>query len=778
MTVQEKEKQRQALPFVMALLGNAIWGFGFILERMALQAEGSTPVILLSVRFTTALVLLGIFAVARGMWRQIRGKAWKSLILLAVAQPAYYLLEAYGIQYSNATISGVVLSVAPIFAIASAALLLREYPTKKQLLFCFIPIAGVIVMTASGQAMGVIQPLGIVFLIASCVVSGLYKTVNRASSREFATFERTFFVTLGSAAFFVILAAIETRGDVGKILAPMAHEEFWIPVLGLVLLSSIAANIMCNYAAGKLSVMKASVFGAVSTVCAALGGVLYLHEPMTASLLIGALLVIVGVWLVTVSKSRPRRVRDLEPKPFFRWFEAVAAIPHGSGKEGKLAEMVCRFAEKRGLAYEKDEKGNVLVTVPPTPGYENEPGVLLQAHMDMVWVKNPGVDFDFETQPIRLVIDGDTLRADGTTLGADNAVGLATMLGLADERKKIPHPMLELLFTVEEEVGLRGIRAFDTSKLRTRRMLNMDSGYSHIICVCSAGKISGGMEREFAVSPAEGRFLRIALTGGFDGHYEVIIRQGRACCEEAMGEILEGLSCRLVSLEEPHDNCHCELTAVIAAEDAEAVRRTAAERLEDYRRRHAQDGDLRMEITDSPAAPALSREDTESVVTALRTIRPATYGYLKTDPTETATSGAIRSIRLSEGHLSLTCLARSFYDEEVEALFACWQRELSERGFDLREEDRYPGFPERQDSPFRALFEDAHRRIVGSDVTYERVQGGIEVGVVVKAIPEMDAVGYAPSSHGAHSTKERLDIGEVMPFWQVLLDVLSRRSEE
>ena len=179
-------------------------------------------------------------------------------------------------------------------------------------------------------------------------------------------------------------------------------------------------------------------------------------------------------------------LENLKPKGFFKWFEEITQIPRGSGHEEKLSAFLINFALERGLSYIKDGLGNILIRVPATAGYEKEPSILLQGHMDMVWAKDRTATIDLKKDPLELCVSGNCLKAKGTTLGADDGAAIATMLAIADD-DNIAHPQLEFLCTVQEELGLIGIRNADLSPIKSRRMINLDSGSSHEICVSSVG---------------------------------------------------------------------------------------------------------------------------------------------------------------------------------------------------------------------------------------------------------------------------------------------------
>ena len=290
-------KKNAILPVLTAALGNIIWGLSFLFIRTALAYADSN--LMLAHRFgIAALVMAGYLLITkkRITWK---GKDWFSLFLLMLSQGAYFIFETWGLMYSNTTISGLVLAVVPIAAIVTGALFLKEYPTRQQVLLCLLPVAGVILMTVSGNELGALKPLGVLFLLCACICSALYKTVNRKSAQDFTPFERTFFILLSSAVMFAVSGMNSVKWDIGAFFAPLGNVEYTLSVLFLSLLCSIAANMLVNHAAGRMSVLKLSSFGALSTLTTMATGVLILHEPMNLSLLLGAVLILIGIWHLT-----------------------------------------------------------------------------------------------------------------------------------------------------------------------------------------------------------------------------------------------------------------------------------------------------------------------------------------------------------------------------------------------------------------------------------------------------------------------------------------------
>ena len=196
-------KGRPWMPLAMAALGHIIWGFSVLFSKVAMEV--AQPDVLLSIRFLLSALLMTLMILFGKAKLSLRGKNLKPLLLLAVTEPMYFYFESYGILYTNATFAGVVLAVAPVVAILLSVLFLKEYPTRRQAVFCLLPVAGVMLMTVSGSSMGIIRPLGVVFLMGACLTSGAYKTVNRRTAQEFTAFERTYVVMLACAAAFTIV---------------------------------------------------------------------------------------------------------------------------------------------------------------------------------------------------------------------------------------------------------------------------------------------------------------------------------------------------------------------------------------------------------------------------------------------------------------------------------------------------------------------------------------------------------------------------------------------
>lgn len=296
-------KNTTATAVLCAALGNIIWGFGFLFTKISLDVAPD-PNVMLGHRFTLSALFMLVPILLGKQKISFKGKKWGPISLLLLLQIVYYLFESYGILYTNSTISGLVLAVVPVVTIGTGALFLKEYPSKRQMLFCIMPVVGVILITVSGKELGVVTRIGVLFLALTMLSSALYKTVNRKASEDFTPYERTFMVLAVSAIAFNLSGMGAVKWNMAAYVAPLLQPRYVLSVLCLSLLSSILANLLVNYALGKMSLFKVASFGALTTLCSAVAGIVFLKEPFSISLVIGGILVLVGVNLVTRSRAK------------------------------------------------------------------------------------------------------------------------------------------------------------------------------------------------------------------------------------------------------------------------------------------------------------------------------------------------------------------------------------------------------------------------------------------------------------------------------------------
>lgn len=302
-----------------ALLGNSIFGFSFMFSRMALGI--ATPFVMLMHRFILAAVLLCVISLLcarRGDWRSadggihflrfsLRGRSLLPLLALGMVQPvAYFLCESYGISMTNATFSGVIIALVPIVALAAGALVLREIPSRDQVLWSLFSIAGVMLMTLQQSADGAIRPLGILMLFGAVLSGVTFNILSRRMSAQFSALERTTVMMIVAAAVFTLLAVVECRHDLALLAAPLRNPTFLASMAYLSVLSSIAAFLFINFASNTLPVAKTTAFCNLTTAISMFAGVVFLHEPFGLVSLAASVMIILGVWKVQTAQTSRR----------------------------------------------------------------------------------------------------------------------------------------------------------------------------------------------------------------------------------------------------------------------------------------------------------------------------------------------------------------------------------------------------------------------------------------------------------------------------------------
>ena len=295
-------KRPDSLSVVAAVLGNALWGSSFLFIRFVLQE--TTPEIMLALRFVIAFVLMNIPLLLGRQKISLRGKNWLPLLGLMVTEPAIFFSESYGILYTNATFAGVIIALAPLFAIALAALILKEIPSRRQLLFCMLPIAGVIVMVLASNSLGVVTVRGLLFLLVDCICIGFFRLCNRWGGQTFTPYERNYMVLLSCMIVFSASALRSVGGNADVIWRTAINPKVILPVLALCFLCSIGGNLLVNYAAGRMSVAKSSAFSSLITLCSTFGGIVLLGEPFNGLFLLGTAMIIIGVWQVSRTEKK------------------------------------------------------------------------------------------------------------------------------------------------------------------------------------------------------------------------------------------------------------------------------------------------------------------------------------------------------------------------------------------------------------------------------------------------------------------------------------------
>ncbi len=460
----------------------------------------------------------------------------------------------------------------------------------------------------------------------------------------------------------------------------------------------------------------------------------------------------------------------MEPGNVFRFFEELSRIPRESGHTDAVSAWVEDFARTRGLRCRRDELGNVVIWKDASPGYEGHPAVILQGHTDMVCVQAPGTDHDFEKDPLTLVLDGDWLRAENTTLGGDDGAAVAMMLALLDD-DAIPHPPIEAVFTADEEIGLLGAAGLDCSDLQGRTLINLDSEDEGVLTVGCAGGARCDLALSLPLRPASGKLCTLELTGLPGGHSGAEIHKSIPNANRVLAQCLQALpDARLVSL------CGGEQDNAIP-DRARAVFVLPEDQTENApeKFRELKSGAV-CSFTWASHAPAdaLSPEDTRKAVGLILSAPNGVQAMEPDLPGQVRTSLNLGILRLEEGRLRLTWSVRSSAGAEKEKLIGALKALADGCGGTFSRRGDYPAWEYRPASRLRDVMVRVYRERTGKEPVVETIHAGLECGLLAQKLPGLDAVSIGPDMRDIHSPRERLSIPSVRRTWEYLLAVLAK----
>lgn len=473
---------------------------------------------------------------------------------------------------------------------------------------------------------------------------------------------------------------------------------------------------------------------------------------------------------------------DYEPKEVFRFFDEILKIPRGSSKTDKIVAYLLDFAASRGLEATCDETNNVIIRKPATPGYEDSDIIILQAHHDMVCEKVEGSDFDFETQPIDAYVDGDVIRANGTTLGGDNGIGVAMILAVLDD-DKLEHPALECLITADEEIGMVGAFAFDCSQLNGHRMINLDSEFEDVlICSCAGGAMVYGslpMNRE----NAEGKLIELSIKDLQGGHSGVEIHKGRANAHVLMTRMLQKISethiYRLYqyggSAKETAIANHASALILADSDNAESIIKEAEVFGKVLQTEYeATEPDMKVLVTlnDSTYVDVLTADDTKKMLNFADALPDSVLAMSATMPGLVQTSTNLGVMELNSESLSFCCAVRSSMTTQKRWVISKIASVVTLAGGTYEVQSDYPGWAYNPNSMLKETILGAYRTLYDQEASVEAVHAGAECGLFAGAIPNIDCVSIGPQMWDVHTPKEHLSIPSTEKTFRVLQETL------
>ena len=473
-------------------------------------------------------------------------------------------------------------------------------------------------------------------------------------------------------------------------------------------------------------------------------------------------------------------LEHLEPRGVFRFFEELCAIPHGSSNTKAVSDWLMDFARERGLEAYQDGLNNVIIIKEATSGYESAEPVILQGHMDMVCEKAPGCAKDMEKEGLDLAVDGDAVYAEGTTLGGDDGIAVAMALDILDA-DDIPHPRLEAVFTVDEEIGMLGATALDVSMLRGRRMLNLDSEEEGVFTVGCAGGNLTQCTLPLTRAPYAGKALTVTVGGLRGGHSGAEIDKGLGNANMLMGRLLYAASrkaeLRLVEVNGGlKDNAiPRETVATLVTTDPEAVlavcRELDAQLKNEYR---TTDPDVFVTAAESTASLPMDDDTTRRVLCFL-TCAPNGIQAMSADmPGLVQTSLNLGILKTEKDAVIASFCVRSSIDGQKQMLverLTCMTEAL---GGTVEVFGDYSGWEYRPDSPLRELLVEVFTQQYGHAPRIEAIHAGVECGIFSGKLPGLDCVSMGPDLTEIHTCREKLYISSVQRLWTMVLETLKR----
>lgn len=487
--------------------------------------------------------------------------------------------------------------------------------------------------------------------------------------------------------------------------------------------------------------------------------------------------------------------KGLKPENFWKHFYALTQIPRPSKHEEKAGDYLVEFAEKQGLEYERDQVGNVLIRKKASAGKENLPGVILQSHFDMVTEKNRGLDFDFMTQPLNVKtktvkIDGKdelVVYAEGTSLGADNGVGVAASLAVLEDGS-LEHPPLECLFTMDEETGMTGAKNLSADFLKGKRLLNLDSEDENDLYIGCAGGVDNRLVfHTETVKPVMTKAVKLMLKGLRGGHSGLNIHEGRGNAVKLLGRFLWNLEPSGIPFElawfsggNKRNAIAREAEALIVTDKPEEVKKFA----EKWTAIYADEFEGIENLEGSGLKLTIAAEDAEvpgqvlSSVSARRlldSIFIIPHGVIRMSAAiaglvETSTNLAI--VRPENGDYIYDMSHRSSSATVKEAVSQRTEAISEMLGFDYSKGDGYPGWQPNMHSPLLLAAGETYKKLFNREAHVKAIHAGLECGLILEKYPGMDAISFGPTLKDVHSPDEMLVVRSVDVFWPFLVELL------
>jgi len=478
-----------------------------------------------------------------------------------------------------------------------------------------------------------------------------------------------------------------------------------------------------------------------------------------------------------------QEVRTLEPNGLWNKFADLNAVPRPSKKEERVIAFMKKFGDDLGLETSIDEVGNVIIKKPATSGMEDRKAIVMQSHLDMVHQKNADTNFDFDTQGIQMVVDGDWVRAKGTTLGADNGLGVATIMAIL-ESNTIAHPALEALFTIDEETGMTGAMGLKGGLLEGEILLNLDTEEDDEIGIGCAGGIDVTATRSYVEEPTPEDVIgyKITVNGLQGGHSGMDIHKGFGNANVLMNRLLfdgfENFGLRIAEINggSLRNAIPRESVAIVVIDKVhqEAFEFEMQEQIDTIKKEFETievDLEITCVITDTPSE-VVELGVQEGITRSIYAAHNGVYRMSPAIEDLVETSNNIARVIIKDGEIKILCLTRSSVESGKMDLATKLRASFELSGCEVEFSGSYPGWEPNMNASILPVMIDLYKKLNGEEPIVAACHAGLECGILGTNYPDMEMISFGPTIRGAHSPDERASISSTQKYWNYVLEVL------
>lgn len=474
-------------------------------------------------------------------------------------------------------------------------------------------------------------------------------------------------------------------------------------------------------------------------------------------------------------------IRNLEPKTLWNNFSDLNAVPRASKKEERVIAFMVAFGKKLRLETIIDPVQNVIIKKPATLGMENRKTIVMQSHLDMVHQKNSDTNFDFDNEGIKMLIEDGWVTADGTTLGADNGLGVAAIMSVL-ESNNIPHPAIEALFTIDEETGMTGAMGLQAGYLDGEILLNLDTEEDDEIDIGCAGGIDVTATKNYEEINLDGncKAFKVSVIGLRGGHSGMDIHKGFGNANKIMNRIFEGTQ-NIVNIAEIkggslRNAIPRESFATVVCKTGDAANFIAkAEETTKQIKSDFKDIEPNLEFVleavDCPLK-AMDKDEQAKLISAIKNAHNGVFKMSKEMEDLVEASNNIAKINVNSGTIQIDCLTRSSVKESKTEVVNQLTAAFENQDFEVSLSGSYPGWKPNADSPILKVMSKLYEDIFGKKPDVVACHAGLECGILGTNYPDMDMISFGPTIKGAHSPDERANIASAQKFWKYLLEIL------